>query len=71
MPGCLRPRAPLGTDPLCAVDSLSFSPSLLLSFSSSSNRKQRILRCYFSNPNHVDSLLGYESFARFLRAMFY
>ena len=30
MPRCLRPRAPLGTDPLCAVDSLSLSPSLLL-----------------------------------------
>ncbi|KOS46464.1 hypothetical protein ACN38_g2523 [Penicillium nordicum] len=30
VPGCLRPRAPLGTDPLCAVDSLSFSPFLLL-----------------------------------------
>ncbi|KOS47578.1 hypothetical protein ACN38_g1430 [Penicillium nordicum] len=31
VPGCLRPRAPLGTDPLCAVDSLSlsFSPSPL------------------------------------------
>ncbi|KUM55479.1 hypothetical protein ACN42_g11790 [Penicillium freii] len=38
VPGCLRPRAPLGTDPLCAVDSLSFS--LLLSFSSPSYRKQ-------------------------------
>ncbi|KOS48575.1 hypothetical protein ACN38_g464 [Penicillium nordicum] len=55
VPGCLRPRAPLETDPLCAVDSLSFS--LLLSFSSPSNRKQRILQCYFSNLNHVDSLL--------------
>ncbi|KOS40456.1 hypothetical protein ACN38_g8681 [Penicillium nordicum] len=50
---------PLETDPLCAVDnlSLSLSPSLLLSFSSPSNRKQRILQCYFSDLNHVDSLL--------------
>ncbi|KOS36313.1 hypothetical protein ACN38_g12952, partial [Penicillium nordicum] len=31
--------------------------SLLLSSSSPSNRKQRILQCYFSNLNHVDSLL--------------
>ncbi|KOS40928.1 hypothetical protein ACN38_g8193 [Penicillium nordicum] len=60
LPGCLRPRAPLGIDPLCAVDSLSLS--LLLPFSSPSNRKQRILQCYFSNINHVGSLLlvGHE-----------